>query len=308
MLTDELALWRERFGEHLAMRGLSPCTVKIYTAELKPLFAFLETQGVEHVAELTSGHLEGYRSHLFYLRWRGKSLSLATQGLRLAAVKRFARFLCRAGFHLVDVGVSLELPMRPRNLPRVILSEDETVRLVEAPDVSTPLGLRDRAALELLYGTALRNAELRALELGHLDFGRRSVHIVRGKGAKARVLPLGEEAQVWLEEYLVRGRPALVQDEGLQSVFLSNGGRACSSRCLTDMVQAWGRRAGLEKTVTPHVLRHSCATHMLRRGAGLRQLQVLLGHSSPDTTQVYTHVEVSDLRKVLRRCHPRERP
>lgn len=303
----ELGLWRERFGEHLALRGFSPLTVKSYTGELKPFFAFLDGEGVEHLAELTGGHLEGYRAHLFYLRWRGKSLSLATQALRLGAVKRFARFLARAGFHLVDVGAAVELPLKARTLPRVVLTEAETEQLMEAPDVCTPLGLRDRAALELLYGTALRNAELCGLELGHLDLARRAVHVVRGKGAKARVLPLGEEAQAWLEVYLERGRPALMRDPALQALFLTWRGLPLKGGNLNELVQSWARRAGLEKTVTPHVLRHSCATHMLRRGAGLRQLQVLLGHASPDATQVYTRVEPGDLRAVLRRCHPRER-
>ncbi len=307
MLIDELLLWKDRYTEHMKLRGLSPRTVATYAGELKPFFRFLDEYGVENLARLGREHLEEYRTRLYYEKFRGKCLSLAAQKVRLQALKRFARFLAAERFHLLDVGQAVDLPAAPRTLPRVILTENETLRLLEAPDTSTPLGLRDRAILEVLYGTGLRNAELGELHLEHLDFARHVLRVACGKGARARMVPLGEEAEVWLEEYLARARPRLLRDPDEPRVFLSMRGRVFYRTELAQMVTRWARRAGLDKHVTAHTLRHSCATHMLRRGAGLRQLQVLLGHSSAETTQRYTRVELSDLRKVLRRCHPRER-
>lgn len=307
MLTNELRLWKDRFEEHLKLRGFSPRTVPTYVGELKPFFRFLDELAVDNLARLSRDHLEEYRTRLFYHKFRGRSLTLSAQAVRLQALKRFTRFLAQERYHLMDVGQNVDLPARPRTLPRVILTESETLRLLEAPDTSTTLGLRDRAILEVLYATGLRNAEVAGLHLDHVDFSRHMLHVVCGKGAKARMVPLGEEAEAWLEEYLARGRPRLLRDPDEPRVFLSMRGRFFHRTELAEMVTRWARRAGLEKHVTAHTLRHSCATHMLRRGAGLRHLQVLLGHSSAETTQRYTRVELSDLRKVLQRCHPRER-
>lgn len=308
-MTHELLLWQSRFSEYLAMRGTSPRTLETYRTELVHFFAFLDENGVESLTELTRDHLEGYRTHLFYQRTRaGRNLALSTQQVRLQAVRRFAKFLAHERYHLMDVGLHIELPSRQQTLPRVILTEIEAARLMEAPDVTKAMGLRDRALLELLYGTGIRNSELIGLRLEHLDLARRLVHVVQGKGRKDRVVPLGDEAQAWLEEYLARARGQLLHRGEHLLVFVTYFGGPIEREDLAAIVARCGQRAGLEKHVTPHVLRHSCATHMLKRGAGLRHLQVMLGHSSADTTQRYTRVEPSDLRKVLRRCHPRERP
>lgn len=303
----DLDLWRTRFREHLETLGTSPRTVDNYAGELRPFFEFLEGSGLEGLAGLTRDLVEEYRTHLFYAKSRGRSLALSTQRVRLQAVKRFVRFLARDSWLLLDVGSSVELPRAPRTLPRVILTEDEVARLMDAPDLAEPLGVRDRTILEVLYGTGIRNAECGSLALEDLDAGRKVLHVRHGKGARARVVPVGEEALAWLEEYLARVRPGLAPTPDPARLFLSCRGRALHRTDLAQMVARHARQAGLTKAVTPHVLRHSCATHMLRRGAGLRHLQVLLGHTSSDTTQRYTRVELSDLRGVLRRCHPRER-
>lgn len=234
-------------------------------------------------------------------------MSLSTQSVRFSAIKSFARFLYRESYLLLEITRHLESPKGPQRLPRVILSEREVLKLIEAPNLSIPTGLRDRAILELFYGNGMRNSELRHLELKDLDFDRRVVYIHEGKGRKSRVVPLGEEAEIWLTEYLTKARPQLVRDPLDKCVFLSRTGRVLGRQYLAKAVKLYGKQAGLEKLVTPHVLRHCCATHMLARGAGLRQLQTLLGHTSLNTTQVYTRVEISDLGKIVQRCHPRER-
>jgi integrase/recombinase XerD len=302
-------LWPERFEEYMQARNFSPRTVEAYRGEVRTFLAFLEPKGLLSLASLTRGHLEEYRLHLFYLKPPNKDhLSAKTQSTRITAVRRFVRFLVREDYLLIDVGADMEMPRVPDSLPRVVLSEQETVRLIEAPDTSTKIGIRDRAVLELLYGTALRNSELGSLVLDQVDWDNHCLRIWHGKGDKPRVVPMGEEAELWLQEYLTRVRPGCLRDPEQKAVFLTNRGRPFKRESLADVVIRWAKKIGLDKPVTPHTLRHCCATHMLRRGASLRHIQAILGHSSPETTERYTRVEVSDLRKVVMRCHPRERP
>lgn len=302
-----LELWQTRFREHLELRQCTARTVESYSGELRPLFAWLAEQGVEEPGAVTREHLEGYRTHLFYLRTKaGEALSLQTQQARLTSVKAFFRFLLVERFVLVDPAAALALPRVPRALPRAMLTEADVQSLLEAPDTSTPLGLRDRAILEVLYVTGIRNLELRGLRLDDVGLERGELRIARGKGNKSRMVPLGEEAVLWLDEYLREGRPQLVRDTAVLAVFLTWRGRPLTREILSEIVLRCAGKAGLPP-VTPHQLRHCCATHMLRHGAGLRHLQELLGHASATTTQRYTRVELSDLRRVLRRCHPRER-
>ena len=303
----DLRLWQSRYRDYLSMvKGWSGRTLDTDGRELKPFFAFLASYELTSVAGLTREMLEGYRSHLYHLKVKDKSLSLSTQGVRLAAIKQFARFLYREQYLLVDVAAGVEIARRHRRLPRTILSERETVQLLNAPDLKKPVGLRDRAMLELFYSTAIRNSELRELDLDDVDWARKLVLIRKGKGDKSRVVPLGEEAELWLLEYLHKGRPQLVQESGQQRFFVGRLSQELGRQYLAKIVRQYASQVGLTKTVTPHVLRHSCATHLLKRGAGVRQLQALLGHESLDTTQIYTRVEVSDLERVIERFHPRE--
>ncbi len=299
-------LWEERFRDHLDVRGRSGDTINTYLMGVRPFLRFLEQRGVPSLGRVTRELVEAYRTDLFYRRYRGRPLSLATQQARLAGVKAFFRFLARRGFVLVDVAAGLELPRRKAGLPTV-LTEAEMRQLLAVPSPTTLYGVRDRTLLEVLYGTGIRNGELCALTLDACDLAVPALRILRGKGGKSRVVPLGEEALAWLEAYLGQVRPRLVRGAGETAVFLNQYGRPLERPALIDLVARLARKAALQKRVTPHVLRHSMATHMLRRGAGLRQLQVLLGHSSSAVTEHYTRVEIADLARVLRRCHPRER-
>lgn len=303
----DVRLWSDRFAEYLAARNYAERTVKAYCGELKDFLAFLQELGLANLGGLTSTHLEEYRLKLFYLRPKGKPLTMTTQACRLGAVRQFVRFLVRQDYLLIDVSANLELPRCSQPLPRTLLSERETFQLLESPATDTALGIRDRAVLETLYATGLRNSETAGLQLEELDWEHHCIRLRKGKGGKSRVVPLGEEAEIWLTEYLERGRPALLRDPAEQTLFLNSRGKPLSREMLSELVVRWSRKAGLDKTVTPHVLRHCCATHMLKRGAGLRHLQALLGHSSLNTTERYTQIEVSELRKVVMRCHPRER-
>jgi integrase/recombinase XerD len=303
-LLDE---WRPRFRQHLLMRGLSVRTVDGYAAELVPLLGFLAERGVDRLTQVTRDDLEAYRHHLYYGEFKGKRLGLGSQARRLAAVKAFFSFLTDRQAVLLDPSAAIRRPRVPKTVPRQLISERETEKLLQAPDITTPLGIRNRAILELLYATGIRNTELRELMLGEVDLERQELFVARGKGGKSRRLPLGEEAAAWLEDYLLNARPYLANAASADLVFLSSNGCRLDRGKLSEMVRELATACGLEKPVTPHLLRHACATHMLRRGAGVRQLQVLLGHSDLSSTQRYTRIDIGDLHKTVARYHPRER-
>ncbi len=299
-------LWCDRFEQYLQTRNYSQRTIKGYRGEARALLSFLQERGLRSLADLSASHLEEYRLHLYYLRHKGQPLTVTTQGCRLGAVRHFVRFLVHQDYLLTNVAVHLDLPRRPRTLPRNLLSERETVQLLETPACDTPIAVRDRAILETLYATGLRNSELNGLQLDEWDAEYHCFRLRHGKGGKPRVVPLGAEAEFWLKDYLEKVRPTLLREAGERAIFLNRVGKALTRDVLIKIVSCWGRQAGLSKGVTPHLLRHCCATHMLKRGADLRHLQALLGHSSVETTERYTQLEVSDLRKVVQRCHPRE--
>lgn len=299
-------LWCDRFEQYLSVRNYSQRTIKSYRGEVRALLGFLEERGLRSLADLSASHLEEYRLHLYYLRPKGQPLTVTTQGCRLGAVRHFVRFLVRQDYLLSDVSAHLDLPRRQRTLPRNLLSERETVQLLETPACDTPLAVRDRAILETLYATGLRNSELISLQLEEWDPEYHCFRVRQGKGGKPRVVPLGGEAEFWLKSYLESVRPTLLREAGERTIFLNRVGKALTREILAKTVTRWGRQAGLSRGVTPHLLRHCCATHMLKRGADLRHLQALLGHASVNTTERYTQLEVSDLRKVVQRCHPRE--
>ena len=305
MVTMEL--WLGRFDEALRMLGRTERTRESYGYEVGAFLRFLASRGIEVVTGVSRQDVDAYRLHLHY--WRkpnGEPLSLKAQQGKLAPVLSFLRYLHEEKEILVNPGLGFRLPKAPDTLPASLPDEEQVLKLLETPDVSTPLGLRDRAILELLYSSAIRNTELRLLEVDHVDLARLQLRIEHGKGRKGRMVPLGEPAAQWLQTYLRDGRPWLMREPFPATLFLNSLGRVLSREALAEMVREHAQKAGLRGKVTPHTLRHCCATHMLARRAGLRHLQQLLGHASADTTRRYTRVEISDLREVHQRCHPRE--
>ena len=257
----DLHVWQRRFQEHLELRHFSSRTVEGYVGELKPFFAFLEGHGLDGLSDITRDTVEAYRGFLFYAEYQGRRLSVMTQTYRLSAIKTFLRFLARERYVLVDPGAGVELPRAPRLLPGQLPSEEEVERLLVSPDTNRPLGLRNRAMLELLYATGIRNSELCLLTLDAVDLKRRELHIQFGKGGKSRQVPMGEEAAHWLATWLLHGRPQLAQRPGEMTVFISLRGQPLSRTVLASTVAEAGFDAGFEQRITPHLLRHCCATH-----------------------------------------------
>ncbi len=285
-----------RYLEGLALeRGLSPNTVQSYGRDLERLRASLARRG----GELAAADREGISAHLRELRRAG--LAPRSVARALVAIRGFYAHLVEAGERGDNPAVDLSPPKLWRKLPRV-LSEGQVEALLAAPDTAKPLGLRDRAMLELLYATGLRVSELVGLALPQLrlDVG---FLVVYGKGGRERVVPVGEQAEGWLGRYLreVRGELARGRHE---VVFVNRGGRPLSRQGFWKILRGYGQAVGIRE-LSPHVVRHSFATHLLEHGADLRAVQAMLGHADISTTQIYTHIHQQRLRTLYDAFHPR---
>jgi integrase/recombinase XerD len=294
------------FEDHLRVRYTPKVAHDALTA-VRGFVAWLDERGVAF-ASVRSEDLVAYQTSLVALRRPdGAPYSSGNLAQRIGAVKALFRFLFRTGHLLTDPSGILEYPRREERLPRGVLTCEEVRRLVEAAHDQTPLGLRDRAILECFYATGIRAAELAGLDCADVDTGDRLLRVVLGKGRKDRNVPLTRAAAEAIEVYLSSGRPNISGATRTTRLFLARRGGRVHGALLNEIVQAAARRAVIEKHVTCHTLRHSVATHLLKGGADIRHIQALLGHSSLATTERYTHVEISDLSRVLRRAHPRGR-
>ena len=288
---------KESFFHYLEVeRGLASNTLEAYRRDIAKLEAFANKRR----RALTSLSASDLREFLRDLHRYG--LSLRSIGRTSSAVRGLYRFAASEGHMRSDPAEQIETARLHRNLPRY-LNLDEVERVLEVSDVTTPEGLRDRAMLELLYATGLRVSELIALKLGDFNFDVGYL-VCEGKGRKERVVPFGRSAKKWLERYLQEGRPELVR-KTTDSFFLSRLGKAMTRQRFFQILKSCGQRAGIDRPLSPHVVRHSFATHLLERGADLRSLQLMLGHSNIGTTQIYTHVSRERLRRIYDQHHPR---
>ncbi|HTY41387.1 MAG TPA: site-specific tyrosine recombinase XerD [Thermoanaerobaculia bacterium] len=285
--------------DHLAVeRGLAAASVTAYRTDLEAFGAWLERSGLE-AARATRADLGRYLSSL-----RARGLTARSASRALSAVRGFYGF---AGGHLgfsADPTSDMLNPKTGLSLPKS-LTENEVESLLDSPDTKTPLGLRDRAMLELLYASGLRVSEIVGLASDAVDL-EAGILKVRGKGGRERLVPFGASASRWLTRYLEAARPALDRKRS-PHLFLSARGAAMTRQRFWQLVEGYGRAAGLRRKLTPHSLRHSFATHLLEHGADLRALQMMLGHADIATTQIYTLVSRSRLQKVYDRFHPRAR-
>jgi len=291
--------WLEGFRDFLALEaGHSQHTVDSYLRDLRRLAEFADARGLQDPAALTRPLL---REFVFALKDLG--LSPATIRRHVSAVRTYFGFLLGEGIVREDPSDRLESPRPGRTLPDT-LSVAEVEALLAAPSIDEPLGWRDRALLELGYGAGLRVSELCGLGLTDLVLSDGLVRVL-GKGSKERMVPIGRSVLGALSVYLHTLRPALDRGSSKQRVFLNNRGQPLSRVGAWGIVKRAATRAGLTKTVTPHTLRHSFATHLLEGGADLRAVQEMLGHADLSTTQIYTHVDREYLRSVHRQFHPR---
>ena len=307
------------FENLLRSRGRRPSTIVSYSIALRQLARFLAERGTFDVASVSPEDLRDFGAALARHRYRrtaaqnvpARPLAASTRYNRLDHLRGFFAWLGREGVIETDPAAALPLGSPGKALPANVLTEEEAARLLAAPPASTPLGLRDRALLELFYSTGLRIGEVSALDLADVDLSAELVFVRSGKGDRQRVVPLGRTAAAAIARYVSQARSPLVRSPGITALFIGARGRGNGMRLkpcgIEDRVHQAANAAGIERRVTAHTLRHSFATHLLRAGAGIRHVQEILGHSRIDTTEIYTHVVISDLAAVHGRCHPRGR-
>lgn len=288
------------FLEYLTVElGLSVNTRQAYERDLR---LFCKTLGFKNSDALVNVNREQITGYMTQLKEKG--LAAATIARKLAAIKAFYRFMTAEGYMDANPAEVVEAGTKGIKLPRV-LSEDEVVRLLNQPDITTAEGFRDRTMLEVLYATGMRVSELINLTLERVDLNMKYI-IAFGKGSKERIVPLGSVAAEFLQQYLEKVRPKLThEDRKTNIVFLAFGGHELTRQRFWQIIRAYGRKANINKALTPHILRHSFATHLLDNGADLRSVQELLGHSDISTTQIYTHLTNKRLRDIYAKAHPR---
>ena len=296
MQTDSRLI--ENFLEQLWLHdGLSDNTRVSYQTDLQQFAGWLRQR--------QTGLMQAGRSDLLdYLGWRLQQGYKASSTSRfLSAARRFYAQALEQGSIVEDPCALIDMPKTGRTLPAT-LSEADVDALLDAPDVAAPLGLRDRCMLEVLYASGLRVSELVGLKLDEVSL-RQGVVRVMGKGSKERLVPLGEQALDWLEQYLAQGRPLLLGGKASDVVFPSQRGQQMTRQTFWHRIRLHAQVAGIVKPLSPHTLRHAFATHLLNHGADLRVVQMLLGHSDLSTTQIYTHVANARLQALHQEHHPR---
>ncbi len=306
---------------HLASRaatGDAPATVARCRTHLARFAAWCEARGLTSLGALTPTILERYREWLSGRALRdGRPLAWSTQAHELTAVRMLFSWAARTKRLLVNPAAELELPRQPKRLPRAVLSVSEAERVLAAPDVTTLLGLRDRAILEVLYSTGLRRMEVIGLDLTDLDAERGVVFVREGKGKKDRLVPIGERAIRWTIRYLDHVRPRLVRSGAACSrsgpsrgdpLFLSRRGTRIRPTRLTERLHRYVTASGIGKPGSVHIFRHTMATLMHDAGCDIRDLQAMLGHAQLSTTEIYTHVSIERLKAVHAKTHPAHLP
>ena len=279
-------------------KGLSKNTIDAYSHGLTRFLSHLREQGVQEIQGAGKFHIRG-----FLLTLRRKNLNTKSIVRDLVAIRTFFRFLIQEGILESNPVEELESPKVARTLPE-ILTLKEIEQLLEQPNLQTPLGIRDRAMLEVLYATGMRVSELTQLPTHQVNLEGGYV-LVYGKGSKERIIPLGSEAMKWVTAYLKTARRILSKGKESPFLFVNRSGKGMTRQRFWKSLKEYARRAGLRKRITPHLLRHSFASHLLERGADLRSVQMMLGHVDISTTQIYTHVAGERLKKIHKQYHPR---
>ena len=281
------------------VRRMSPNTVSSYARDLAALASYAESKG-RSIESLDRRDLEAFARHLMTAGLAPRSVARA-----IACVRGMYKFLLVEKKIAADPAEDLQAPRAWPALPKY-LDLEQVDRLLQQPDTTIPRGLRDKALIELLYATGLRVSELLALKAGDINLDAGYLTCV-GKGDKERIVPLGESAAGWVRRYIAEGRPALLKGRKSPWLFVNaKGGTGLSRVGFWKVLKEYGIKAGVSRNLSPHVLRHSFATHLLERGADLRAIQMMLGHADLSTTQIYTHVLEARLRAVYDKFHPRK--
>ncbi len=279
--------------------GLSRNTLDSYRRDLRKFADWLEKQHTASILETTHADIQTYLGHLYSIQ----KVKPSSASRNISSLKRLFRYLLRQNRVSADPTLQIDTPKLPRNLPKS-LTEQDVELLLDAPNLQTPLGLRDRTMLEVLYASGLRVSELVTLRIAQVSMDMGVVRVM-GKGSKERLVPLGEEALDWLRRYLAEGRPVLLAGKVSDALFVTQRGEGMTRQMFWYLIKKHAQTGGVHKPLSPHTLRHAFATHLLNHGADLRVVQMLLGHADISTTQIYTHVARERLKQLHAMHHPR---
>ncbi|OGH60977.1 MAG: hypothetical protein A3G34_17485 [Candidatus Lindowbacteria bacterium RIFCSPLOWO2_12_FULL_62_27] len=296
----------EQYTEAMQVKGHTPDTLNRAIYSFRKFTIWCEERGVLRPTEVTRPIVERFQRFLFHsINPRtDRPISLAYQNTVLTNLRSFFRWLAKQNLVLYNPVADIDIPRRDKRLPKKILNQEELGRVMNAPDLRTPLGLRDRAILETLYSTAIRRMEVCNLNVDDVDIETGIVFVRQGKGRKDRVVPIGERACRWIRAFLHDGRPHLVTPPDPGALFLTPAGRRMPRGRLTACVISHLSKCGVTHRGASHLFRHTCATHMLEGGADIRYIQAMLGHAVLQTTEIYTHVAIKKLKEIHTATHP----
>ncbi len=312
MIKKNINILIYEFLEYLKTRNYSNRTVLNYNYQLKYFTGFLKNKRIELISQIDKDLISKYQQYIYYYKTRynrDKEVQLSTQSqiCRLTAVKSFFNYLEKKEIINKNPTRFMELPKIEKRLPRDILSPDEINKIMIIPDTKKILGYRDRTLLETIYSTGIRRNELLNLKLFDIDFNEQVLFIRKGKNAKDRLIPIGQTASEFIKQYIEYVRPKLTKESNPNNcLFLSRTGKRMSSTELNYLVKGYVEKAGIKKKINCHSLRSSMATSMLKNGADIIYIQKILGHSRPESTQIYTQVDITDLKGIYKRTHPRK--
>ena len=298
----------DEYVQSLKVRNLGKRTINGICWKLDKFVAWLIKTGITQIDGINKEIIRSYQIELYQtINTRGCQNCVSYQNNMLSAVKQFMRFLHERDYIVSDPAKDIQYARQPKTLPRGVLTTSEARRIIHTPDVKTVIGYRDRAILEVLYSSGIRKEEVNNLTLNDVDYHDGFLRIDNGKGGKDRIVPIGRIACRYLENYIKSVRPELIKDPYNNHLFLSLRGGRLSKNMVWELVKKYARKARIRKNVHPHTFRHTCATAMLKNNADLNAIRKILGHESLNTTQIYTHLNITDLKEVHKRCHPRER-
>jgi len=279
-------------------KGLSKNTLESYGRDVRKFVLFLEENKISSVQEIKYENILDFLSH-----FKKQGFSDTTTVRTIVSIKQFFKYLLLEKIINADPTSQIHTPKMKKSIPGVISLED-VEKVLASPNESTPEGIRDLAMLEVLYATGIRVSELIGLMLNDVNFEMGFV-IVYGKGSKERIVPIGEQAQVKLKTYMELSRPLLLKQRESKELFVTRRGKGMTRQGFWKLIKTYALKSNITKPISPHTLRHSFATHLLERGADLRTIQIMLGHSDISTTQIYTHVENERLKEIHKKYHPR---
>jgi integrase/recombinase XerD len=302
---DGLHVWTSRFLKALQVKNMSRDTVTTRRLSISQFIEWADTRSITKPTQVTKPVIEAFQRFLYNRRLpSGKPLSWAAQSSTLVGIKSFFRWLTRSNVLLYNPASEIELPRVGRRVPRHVLTVAEVEAVISQADVKEPLGLRDRAMMEVLYSTGMRRSELVSLAIFDLDWERGTILVRDGKGGQDRIIPIGERAMSWVDRYSRQARMDLLTDPNDTTLFISRLGGALAPGQLGNIVGDYVKAAKIGKTGSCHLFRHAMATLMLEGGADVRMIQAMLGHASLDTTAIYTNVAIRKLKAIHEQTHP----